>query len=1560
MTLTQTSPDVKQDERRPLAISNKGFPYNNLPDHRRFEELVYLLYRQEINGGSWKNKFEGISLLQGVRERGRDCVLYNNGKIAGVIQCKHSVHSSERATRPDCVKEILKFVLHAIIDKSLIPDPKSFTYFFAISHGFAEPALALLDNFSAEIQKENELGRLISNIISANAGLSSLAGTDTTIELLSVLTTIKVEKILPQDLDDLLMGSASSNIVPLFFEVRTVIRPDDVRPIIREELEYSNRYQDVSNLPFEKILEKFDHASFHLTSYNDQFEGIPNSNIKRSEAQQLLSWVLNPIKEVDDRMESDLPIVLLAGNAGAGKTVVLKELLTELRVRGIPVLGLKADRLYAKSIRELEEKISLEDSIYKLMRRLKQNFDKVVVLIDQIDALSQSVSINTEYIDTFNHLVRELVSIEGVRVVISCRVYDLNFDSELKFYKNQRIINLSLLDKEDVNRILRFLDVTARESLLELLRTPHNLNVFCKTHSRNNNIENTRSLNDLYNELWRQKVVRVPQGSNLAMSRCKELLYSMADGMYSSQRIVAGRAPFVDNYFQELEYLKSNGLVLEDGRELQFFHQTFYEFVFSKSFVDSKKTLSKYLTENHQALHIRSSVKMILNFLRDSDPQEYVRVYNQILFSDKWLARIHWNHYRIHIKLLFIEVLGFQSEISADEADLAKKIMADQRYRLVFFDSIASAAWLKFCVENQSLNKLLCKSAHLLDRILLLGYVKGNGVVTKLLKSFSNYEFRQRRKRDDISLCFQVLRRQLPVDRGLVLDFLSNSPEFENKPHFVIQLLYFLKIWDGKTSYDLFDRYHLTAEIDKHSFYHILEDAAKYDISWAINRYRTGANEKIQKITGPSFNSEFEYNDEHFFKVLFDKDRVIAFEFAVEIVETISKAASSPIDEPNDIVRADLAFLMFDYERANHSHEHGAIFRMLISAAEELAKEQADVFNRFAQSYANSNSQTMLMPLLYGLIANPAAYFGESFTLIRTFAHKKVFEREGKLQFLVRRLLGVAYIYFDYRQKAFVNDHILRLHSPRETSIYEREGKKMHNLRFYGFRKFIYLKALPWPEIESNALLKKICQELKRKFPDAQDEDPKKTYGGVVGPPLGQATYRNMDLGNWEKSFRKYHSEFRIEFHSLKGSLQEHARAFESEVVKRPNFFFPLIEQLIDDRTITTDYVIHGLQGLKSAKYNPLEVKRLFKRLIKYDFDRDNTRYITWLTDYFIDTHTLDGDIVHYLCEKAVNHTDPENDRVVNGVLMDGINTVRGGAASRIPYLQVPELRDLIFETVDKIIHDKSVMVRVAIMPRFALLMNLDEERTLMLFLKATENPSPEIFEQTPWTASYLAHKYFSRLISYFEAARKMESMHDDMAAILGVAWVKGKKYSSRLLSQALKSSIKAKAKMVDLCINFLLDEDDKARQKARSLYVRFLNNVDKDIVHEYSTSFLHLSRSDFQKLLPLLRAYSKSAVAKESPHYFFEYLLECAKRHPKECIDLLASANKYHKPDITEGGYYDDEPLKVLLGAYNALRTSNQLSSAYMKKSMRLFDKMLLDERFRKSAQKALVEVES
>jgi len=1597
MSLIYSKPEINHQAIKPVTAANKGFPYNALADHRRFEELIYSVYSQEIRGGSWKNIYDNISLLQGVRERGRDCVLYRDDKITGLIQCKHSIYESERISRPECIREIIKFALHAINDKSLISDVNDFTYFIAVSHGFSEPALTLILNFKIEIFKEKELKEWAKDIISANNTLRLLKFETIEVELLSILAAIKVKTILPQDLDLLLSAVANQNIIGLFFEVKTIY-------VDRTTVNFPNSsIQSItSSMPIDEILNKFRQSSFDLENYTDQFEGLPGSNIPRSETQHLLKWILDPIPENNNgKTDSKLPIALLAGDAGIGKSVILKELLLELRSREIPVIGIKADRFYVKSIREFNEKIDLGDSIEKVILTIKKQYDKVVILIDQIDALAQSVSISTEYIDTFTKVICKLADFEGVRIVVSCRIYDLNYDNELKFYNNQEVFKVDLLTEENVNTVLEKLGINLSivpKSLLELLRTPNHLNVFCKIQRSTIAFNEIRSLYDLYNLLWRTRIVAMPQHSKANGLRCQELVYELASLMYSSQKILLSISPIlIDKYLYELEHLKSNGILTEKSGEVHFFHQTFYDYAFARSFVESDKEVIDYLLENNQAIHIRSSLKMILGFLREKDPKKYIKFLNEVLFGDVGRKRVqksiknissvlknyttltkvlfsaihlvatkpkladHINElrllfgattYRFHLKLLLIDLLGFEKEPTQEEQQIATKIIANRRLSRFFFESASSSIWFKFLFDYQHIQRLIPKENYV-DKV--TSQIDSNRV-KNIIDIVTVKKIRVKNDELRLNICFQLLRKFLPKERSLVLLFLKESPPFEAKKHFIARILYFLKIWDDDSAYLLFEQYQKEIIQDSHTYYTILADAAHYNLKWVANWYLITAKNKITNIERPLIKTEFDHRDETLLKKIIEIDSETAFDILLKIVSTTIENASNTKREHSKVVYSDLAYFMFDRDKNHRSNGQKVLLLLLIEVTEKLAREKSKLFDDFIVSTINSNSETLLKILIYGLRVAPNHYSKNCFELIVILNGKGAFQYDGDLLYQVRALIKASYIYLTTAQKDFINLLVVSLVVKSEFKIYHSGESKNHVLNKFGRLQFLLLKSIPRDEIINNLLLKKKFFELERKFPDLIDIKPNSTRGGVVGPPLSQVAYEKMDLKNWENSFRKFAIEEVYFSDALKGSLLEHSRAFESAVIARPNYFFPLLEKLVLDSTINPYYFIRGLDGLKSAKYNPFEVKKLFIKAIQNSHFESELIHLIWVTDYFHETNSIDNEIVGFLCQCAIHSSYPVNEKEIGSSFVDAINTVRGAAAYRIPcILTLPDSKELIFETLSKVAEDKSISVRTAMINRLAYLMNLDETRTVDLFLKATKDFNGELAKQSMWSLSYLAGRHFKLLKKYIKETINVESIRPDIATILAVSWMNGNKGSKKLLKQAVFRNTKAKSKMVNVAINFLRDENENTKRKAVKLYIRYLNNDDQDIVNEYSTAFFDLPVKYFMDYLPILKKYSKSKVVKKSPGDFFEYLVKCSKAHPKECLDLLSSFHNYDKPDFTKGGYYSDEPIKVLLGAYNSLRSSNTLNAALINKSMVLFDKMLIDERFRTEANKAL-----
>lgn len=1543
MAFSYTQPDIKEAANKPTALPNKGYPYSSLDD-RRFEELLYSIGKLRIEK-DWKDKYDEINLLQGVRERGRDCSLHLDGKSLGLIQCKHSIDSSNRISRPECAREIIKFVLHYLLDKRLIHDPKNFTYWFAVSYGFNEKAKDLLDDFNNEILKQTELKDWTETVINANEELKHLKYTDIESDLKTVLASITIKKIIPQDLDTLLNADGFQSIIKTFFEVRMVIESEPVEKLA-EELKEQGKYQTTSNIPVDVILQKFNHVSHYLTDYNSSFERVDNSHIERKETNDLLKWIKSPLGK------DEQPVVLLVGGAGVGKTVILKDVFLKLKETSVPTIALKADRLYAESITDLQNKIDLEDSIEKVVRTLSKVSERVVVLIDQIDALSQSLSAKREYLDAYNLLVRKLIAIDRIRVVISVRAYDLDYDNELKFYKNQKSFKVGLLDAGQVTKVLTKLGIRENEvpgQLLNLLQTPHHLNVFCKVYDSQTNLRSITTLHDLYESLWVHQIAKVPTTSPASSDKCTNLVFAIAEQMHGEQRISTPSKPFFGLFTDEFDYLKSSGIVTEMDKEVQFFHQTFFDFAFAKQFVQNGNSVTSYILENHQGLFIRSSLKMIIGFLREQDHDGYIKALETILLSSK---------YRFHIKLMLLNLLGFEEAPTIKEKQLVKfRILSNKELKLPFLESVTGNSWFTFLLEEGELNKLITKKIGWRNKFAERDWGKANKVVAKI-KTLLHYKSTSERWDAQINLLWQILIKQLPKSRQSVCDFLLYCSEFEGKSKFIFRLLYHVKEWDIPAAFQLFEKHETEAGADRFGYYKTLEDALNFNVDWVMQKYKAHCLNKIEAIKGSNDKFHFEHQDEELFKKMFEVDTTKAFDFTLDIIKRISAKTSG---EDKSKLYIDLGFWLFDYERHGRSHGHEAIYHLLVDKVQEQAEQTTPLFDQFFADHLNSNSITILRLLFFGFLANPAHYANEIFQLMELFHQKDGLEGDDKIQFQFRQLLQEVYSHFDNSQKDQIDKILLSIKSKSELDIYQDEnGKKHHRLKWYGHRKYLYLSTVPKTELYERPLLKKVFLELERKFNKVTDREPNKIRMNWVGPPMDSSAYDKMTFDQWEQTFEKYDVEYKAEFASSRGSILEHSRAFQAEVKNRASHFFPFIEKLIDENKVPYQYLVAGLTGLKEAEYNPAEVQRIYKKALSVSFDREYTLYFVWVSSYLVEAKVLDQDVLEYLIEIAKNHPDPESNAIRNDALNDGANNVRGSAAGNISRVYFnPAFEKLVFDALHQIAEDPNLSVRVAIMPRLAMLMRLNEQKTLEVFLKLVSSNEPEIMKHSIWSVQYLLNNNFDKLTDYFQRAIKMEPIHGEIAVVLGVAWLKEKEGSYKLLNSLLKISDEAKAKLVDMAVKNLGDKNESIRAKCHQIFLRFLHSTNEKVIKGYSSAFFELTPEMFLEVYPLLKKYAQSNVARKEPHYYFEYLLKCAKKHPVECLELLQHVNTYDKPDISQAGYYDDEPVKVLIGIYNSLSSLETKNLKHLNKTIALFDKMLKTQKFRGAANKVIDQVE-
>ena len=190
----------------------------------------------------------------------------------------------------------------------------------------------------------------------------------------------------------------------------------------------------------------FKDGSYELLDYTPTIHPA----IHRNEVDEIKRWI-----EQKASTDKAARLALVYGKAGIGKSVVMHDLLKELRV--IPeylVLGLKSDQIEFVDTADLAQRIHLAKPIEVVVREMAQKYKRVILLIDQIDALSLSLSSNRAPLRSLLKLIGQIQYQPNVRIIISCRPYDMEYDPQLDRLRIRNKWEIKEFSKEQVLQIL--------------------------------------------------------------------------------------------------------------------------------------------------------------------------------------------------------------------------------------------------------------------------------------------------------------------------------------------------------------------------------------------------------------------------------------------------------------------------------------------------------------------------------------------------------------------------------------------------------------------------------------------------------------------------------------------------------------------------------------------------------------------------------------------------------------------------------------------------------------------------------------------------------------------------------------------------------------------------------------------------------------------------------------------------------------------------------------------------------------------------------------------------
>jgi sRNA-binding carbon storage regulator CsrA len=1275
----------------------------------------------------------------------------------------------------------------------------------------------------------------------------------------------------------------------------------------------------IPTLSLEDISKELTNASFYLEGIPNYFGNDDTTHIPRDETASIYDWVTR------DLTLQEKGVYVLEGEKGYGKSVILKDLFVKLREENYDVIGIKADKHYALHRSELEKKIFQKDTVSfeAIAKILRKNHRRFIFIIDQLDALSQTLSANREYIQTYNHLIAALSQEPNARIILSARTFDLNYDAELRMYRNKSYGNLKVkeLSRKNITQVLeQFGITTSSDRLMQLLCIPNHLDIFCRLPHKNLlNHDTLSTLKDLYDSLWRQTITEQEN------PRLSGILYIIASKMYDQQGIVVKN--IFEDYKREIHFLVSNRLLVENNNELQFFHQTFYDYTYSKQFVEGKLSLEGYINENGQSLYCRAVIKMVIDYYRDFDHSIYITTLKNIIEGDG---------YRFHIKSLLVANLATVGTPLPSECFLGGDLLDNPLLGRVFINSVNSKGWVAFLLNRDFPSKYLAMDLEIPDL---------TTPSTKIVME------------DKVFWILRLFLSNMDHSAREITKYLQKSFSFTGKQNFIQRLLTMSEHWYLPEMVELFEEHVSYDEEGKRTdnfyYFHSLEKMYPFHPEFV--------HKKVKSVLLLVFerHEEIAHDLKSLIENMLDTLPEEACDFLADIIVILAEKMRYDSSFENAKTVLHRSMLFSNTSIAARSSEPGELLLSLLLKSLIKRIDDEAFIKLFFNQHKDSVSMSVLKLLALVLQEKPKGYTSEIVELLGIVAEKNGFNGlDDMFQYAYRTLIAKSLPHLSLRQSHGVVKILHSISHPYEKEVcLDRDGNKYHRLGLYGNKKYLFLDAIPRKVLLQYPTLEKAHQELFRKFglvTDLQLDVSRTRYGSSTAP-LRPSAYLYMSDEHWIRSMEKFNDEHIEGFYT--GGKLEHKRAFTEAIKKNPLRFYDLICRLFTLTGISHDYYGAGIEGLIEAKFPVKEILPLYHKFINLPLNTSNTLSAVHNADYFISEEAADTNIVEFLSRMALGHPNPERINNPDHPLHDTLNSVRGAAVYglvRCNYNMA--FSEIIFSTLEKAASDPVNTVRIGIIANLAYLNILNLDRAFRLFLTLTDTDELPVLGNAFWSANFYRLNYYNDLLKpLIEQVIANEMLHENGGTFIVLSWLMGYDKEGEYYYRFIKASKAARLQAIHVAEENLIS-NGKVDQKCIEILSSFLDEQDEDFVHPYSTLVLRKFEPEyFAALYPLMQRYAKTELLRQDPSYFVEYLLKSVKKHPMECLKLLKFIDFSEKPNMQKRGYYKGEPVQLILSIYNALNASMPEKRQEISDALDIFDNMLTSEHLRSASFEAL-----
>ncbi|MBJ6146387.1 NACHT domain-containing NTPase [Hymenobacter sp. BT559] len=1325
------------------------------------------------------------------------------------------------------------------------------------------------------------------------------------------------------------------------------ITPDDIRR------ELTSKGQPLILPPaVTDIQQQLEDVSKALAAVPATVGHLPGHHLTRPEVTSLVEWVLAPLPPARSEEEKDAARCrVVTGGAGAGKTVVLRDVYQALRQLQLPVLALKADRIKGISLGALRREIKengLTHPINPALAVAATPERPAVVLIDQLDALSMCLGADRGMLTSYTELLGELQRVSHIRFIISCRTFDLQHDPELAPFRKAERIEVGELSKEQVDEALQAAGVGTAAGLspavIRLLQTPLHLAIYCALDPETRTGEAATSLQGLYHQLLHDHLLsprRLP--TNIETNRVKSLLYDLAEAMNKKQQLTLPSIKWKERDIEVCRFLETQGILSSVGpgqQQLTFFHQTFYEYLFARQFVTREQSLSSFVLASGQGLFLRPLIQQVLMFQRGNDFDAYLRDVQTLLTAPAC---------RFHIKLLLVQYLATQPRPEPAEVQLVQSlILPHARLAWPFVESVSSRPWLELLAAPAVFPQLSSEME-----------AAPPGMVPSLPNTL-----------------IWVMARFAP---DLLLPKLIEFPTGPHRTSWLIKALDDAGATPAAGFTELFTEAY-QAEPDQRGqfiYWRILADQAEARPSWV-------AQLLLEKLADPPVEDRQEQHHEYaraqIIKRLWKKDPQLTFSVCSTLLRTW-------IRRGHGYRNPELAAHVWNRERyplfpapyavdrldiADRHTDPGTTRKAVLHYCWKYLENPDSLtqpgFQQLVAKWLHSRTNLLVTMALAAAAANPAAF---TTPLLRLFLKPRWLTSAvhqgylGHIGYYTCLLLPAVWDAAASNQRQQLADILA---SPDMLSdVYAYQDRHSEKKRFhsrFGLDALRYLQLLGTARLTEYKALFKYFEELTRRWgtlPAIQEPDKEvRIRSGGPRRPSQKWNIDKVSPANWLRALRKYRNRKEPDFFSEEATYEGLCDHLNELIKAQPAKWVSLLEHLLNQQDESLAMLLPQLCDSDAPAAAPLVELAYKQKLLNDEAYRRLRRKVGDATadpEQPVTEEFLQHDLETVRSNLKAESTIRDSSRDAQSVLITAVLNTPG--ARELYKLLSEKLSDdqvtPIVELLREVAAGGSQTVRAAAVGRVAMLLRttLAAGKIIDLFQDLTGSDYA-LLAAGQWSLQYLIWRDEAAILRLLQAGLAEPMAHETITCLATVQWGHGTAGALELLKQiwAINPAMRA-VSMEQLRNGYAVWRNKTVLQDAVTLFCA--GPLDKDLISSIDYLFLDLPPEALFDSRPMIDRYiTVCAPHLEYQHCLIDFLGRCVSLHPAECVETLALF--HHETEKAPSHYRSKSGLlEVLIEAYTRLPHQDTQHTA-VQAALDLFDEMLQSSEIRNDELKKIM----